>query len=117
MGLPDLVKRVISGPVTSIAGPFRAWTTITPMTGRGTKGPIYGTPFRKKALVEEVSQTVTSQDGTEKISTSHFTYFEQFTLNEGDRITLNGIQTNVIKVGGLLDPDGKPYLPEAWTGK
>jgi hypothetical protein len=117
MGLPDLVRSMISGPVTSIAGPFRTTILHIPQTGRGTYGPTYGDPVPRLALVEQVSETVTSADGTDKVSTSKFTFFEPVPIKEGDRITLNGVTTNVVKVGGLLDETGKPYVPEAWTGK
>jgi hypothetical protein len=117
MSLPDLVRSLIAGPVVSLAGPFRVTISITPMTGRSTYGPTYGTPFSADALVENSSESIASADGTVKVSTAKFTFFEQLEIHEGDRITLNGVTTTVVKVAGLLDETGAPYLPEAWTGK
>lgn len=117
MSLPDLVRSLVAGPVTAIAGPFRATITITPQTGRTTFGPIYGSPYPALALVEATSEQISSADGTTKVSASKYTFFEQLEIKEGDRITINGVTTAVIKVGGLLDERGKPYLPVAWTGK
>lgn len=117
MGLPDIIRGLIAGPVTSVTGGLRTQVVHTPMTGRGTYGPTYGSPVTRLALVEHVGQVVASADGTEKLSTAKFTFYEQITINEGDRLTVNGVTTTVVKVGGLLDETGKPYLPEAWTGK
>lgn len=118
MGLPDLVKSLIAGPVTGITGGFRAQVGHTKMTGRGTYGPTYeASPTNRLALVEMTSENVAGQDGVTKLSTSKYTFYEQIDIKEGDRLTVNGVTTTVIKVGGLLDPQGKPYLPEAWTGK
>lgn len=133
MGLPDLVRNLIAGPVVSLAGPFRAEVLITQMIGRNTYGPIYAEePSLALALVESTTEQVTTADGSGKLSTSKFTFFEQepmtdqrtppspggrTTVHEGDKITLNGLTTTVIKVGGLLDETGKPYIPEVWTGK
>lgn len=117
MALTDAIRGLIAGPVVSIAGPFRADISITPQTGRTASGPTYGTPYPSKAMVENVSEQVASLDGTVKVSSAKFTFFEQIDIKEGDRITLNGVTTAVVKVGGLLDETGKPYLPEAWTGK
>lgn len=118
MAFTDLIRSLIAGPVVSIAGPLRTTVGHTAMTGRGAYGPTYeATPTEREAIVENVSELVTSADGTQKISTAKFTFFEQIPIKEGDRLTLNGVTTNVVKVAGLLDETGVPYLPEAWTGK
>lgn len=116
MGLPDIIRSAVA-TVERIAGPLRATVLHSSVTGRNTYGPTYGTPAPQLALIEQVGETVASADGTERLSTSKFTFFEPLVIHEGDRLTLNGVTTTVIKVGGLLDPDGAPYLPEAWTGK
>jgi hypothetical protein len=117
MAISDIIKSVIAGPVTNIVGPMRTPVVHRAVIGRTATGPIYGDPVNREALVEEVSETVTSEDGTEKTSSSKFTFFEQFTIKEGDRLILKGVTRNVIKSGGLLDPDGVPYVPIVWTGK
>lgn len=116
MGLPDLVRNLIAGPVTSVAGPFRAPIQVIPLTGRNAKGPTYGAPEDDEAIVENVSQVVVDAGGNEKVSSAKFTFFEQRPIKPGDHIILNGKESLVIKVGGLLDETGAPYLPEAWTG-
>lgn len=116
MGLPDIIRSAIA-TVEGIAGPLRATVLLTSVTGRTAYGPTYGDPVEQLALVEQVGETVASADGTEKLSTSKFTFFEPLEIHEGDRLAVNGVTTTVIKVGGLLDPDGVPYMPEAWTGK
>jgi len=117
VALSDTIRAAIAGPVVKIAGPLRTAITITPRTGRDIHGPTYGTPRAAKALVENTSMMVTAADGTQKLSTAKFTFFEREVIAEGDRITLNGVTTNVVKIGGLLDETGIPYLPQAWTGK
>jgi len=116
MGLPDIIRRAVA-TVEGIAGPLRARVLLPRVTGRNAYGPTYGTPEPQLAMVEQVGQTVASQDGTEKLSTSKFTFFEPVVIHEGDRLTLNGVTTTVIKVEGLLDPDGVPYMAVALTGK
>lgn len=117
MSLPDLIRSLIAGPVEGIAGQFRATITITPLTGSGMYGPTYGSPFSAEAIVENVSELVASASGTNRVSAAKFTFLERMTIAEGDRITLNGVTTVVIKVAGPLDETGVPYAPEAWTGK
>jgi hypothetical protein len=116
MGLPDLIRRALA-TAEAVAGPLRATVLHTPLTGRGTYGPTYGTPVDRLFLVEAVGQVVASADGTQHVSSSKFTALDPFPMSEGDRLTLNGVTATVIKVGGLLDPDGQPYAPQAWTGK
>jgi hypothetical protein len=118
--MPDfaaLIKKLVGGVATDLTDSLRTEIQHVPQTGSGRYGPEYGEPVLREALIIAKSETVASADGTEKVSSSHFTFFEQFTLKEGDRFILNGVTMNVIKVGGLLDPDGVPYIPEAWTGK
>jgi hypothetical protein len=117
VGLPDLVKSMIANVVVPVAGPFRAPIQVVPMTGRTAKGPVYGPPEDDVALVENVSETVLDASGTEQVSNAKFTFFTPRPIKEGDRIVLNGVTTAVVKVGGLLDDTGVPYLPEAWTGR
>lgn len=117
MSIPDTIRGVIAGPVKNILGPMRATIQVRPRIGRSVSGPVYGDLYTTQALVEQTSEEVTGADGTTHVSTAKFTFFEQLEINEGDRIILNGVETAVIKVGGLLDEKGKPYLPEAWTGK
>lgn len=116
MGLPDLIRSAV-GTAERVAGPLRATVQHTAITGRDAYGPTYGAPMPRLFLVEAVGEVVASADGTQKLSASKFTALEPLTIHEGDRLTLNGVTTTVIKVGGLLDPDGVPYMPEAWTGK
>lgn len=117
MSLPDTVRNIIAGPVLSIAGPFRADIVVTPITGSTMYGPTYGTPFAAQALVENISESVTSANGTQRVSAAKYTFLEPIEIQEGDKITLNGVTTAVIKIGGQLDETGVPYVPEAWTGK
>lgn len=118
MGLPDLVRGLIAGPVTSIAGGFRASVGLNKMIGRDAYGPKYDpTTIPLEALVELDSEQVAAQDGTQKVSSAHFTFYGPVNIAEGDHLTVNGIVMTIVKVGGLLDETGKPYLPEAWTGK
>jgi hypothetical protein len=118
MSLPDTVRNIIAGPVLAIAGPFRADIVITPIIeGSDMYGPTYGDPFDAQALVENVSEAVTSANGTSRVSAAKFTFLDRLVVNEGDLITLNGVTTAVVKIGGLLDETGVPYVPEAWTGK
>jgi hypothetical protein len=118
MALSDLIKSLIAGPVTSIAGPLRTPIIHTSLTGTGTYGPIYSdTPVNRTALVEYMSKVVTDSQGNTHVSTAKFTFFEQFVIQEGDLIELNGVTSTIVAVSGLLDPDGLPYLPEAFTGK
>lgn len=117
MGLVDIINKAIAGPITKIAGPLRAELLHTPITGSSVSGPTYGSPVPRKALIEYGSEQVASLDGTVHVSNAHFTFFEKFTLTEGDILTLNGRDMTVVKVAGLLDPNGVPYLPEAYTGQ
>lgn len=80
-------------------------------------GPTYGTPFDAQAIVENVSENVASSGGTQRVSSAKFTFLEAIEIHEGDKITLNGVTTAVIKVAGPLDENGDPYVPEAWVGK
>ncbi len=116
MSLPDVVKALIAGPITTVLGPFRAEVLVAPMVDQGETGPIHDTPVPRLALVELLSEEVMSQDGTVSVSKAKFTFFDEFGIKEGDEITLNGKVSRVVKIGGTLDPDGKPYVPEAWTG-
>lgn len=117
MGLPELIRGAVE-TVERVAGPLRVAITHTPVTGRTATGPVYGSPIAREALVEWVNESVASQDGTEHLSAAKFTFFESLTIQERDRLTVNGVTANVVKVGGLLDPaTGQPYLPQAWTGK
>lgn len=117
MSIPDIIRGAVAGPVTEILGEMRTPITILPQTGRTAKGPVYGTAYAAQALVENTSEQVTSADGTVRVSAAKFTFFEQLEIHEGDRITLNGVTTTVVKVGGLLDETGKSYVPEAWVGR
>lgn len=116
MALPDLIKSLIAGPITKVFGPFRAEVLVASMIDQGETGPVHDTPVPRLALVDLTSEQVMSQDGTVSVSKAKFTFFEAFGIKEGDEITLNGKVSRVVKVGGLLDPDGEPYIPEAWTG-
>lgn len=116
MGLPDIIRNAVA-TVERVAGPLRAEVFLTRVTGRNAYGPTYGAPVAQVALVEAVGEVVASADGTQKVSASKFTFFEPIAIHEGDRLTVNAVTTTVIKVGGVLDPDGVPYMPEAWTGK
>jgi hypothetical protein len=115
--LTDLVHSMVAGPITEIAGQFRASIEIAPRTGRDRYGPTYGDFVSAEALVEMTSETVMGSDGTERVSGSKLTFFGPTTIVEGDRVRLNGVVSDVIKIGGLLDPTGVPYVPEAWLGK
>jgi hypothetical protein len=117
--IPSLIRRLIAGPITSALGGLRVpnvqWT---PIVGRDMYGPTYASaPTKVTALVEEVSENVASMDGTMKLSSLKLTFFGPVDIHEGDLITLKGRTTTVVKVGGLLDPEGDPYLPEVWTGR
>jgi len=114
---PALIRGLIANVAAPLVGPMLTGIEISRVTGTTVSGPTYG-PFEPdEALVEATNQVVASANGTEKVSVSKFTFFTQRPIREGDRIRLNGVITSVIKVGGLLDETGKPYLPEAWTGK
>lgn len=117
MSLPDIIREAIAGPITEVLGPMRMTVTHTPLTGSGTYGPTYGTPVSVLAIVEQEHEVVASADGNEKAAVAKFTFLEQLTIKEGDRLTLNGVVSTVIKVGGVLDETGKPYAPQAWIGK
>lgn len=116
-GFADLIKTLINDVAKPLTNDLRTPVLWTKQTGRTAYGPIYGLPSKQTALIEAAGETVASADGTEKVSSSKFTFFDPITIAEGDRLTVNGVTATVIKVGGLLDPDGKPYLPQAWTGK
>lgn len=117
MSLMDLARNLIAGPGVSLAGPMRTPIQVIPVTGRTAKGPTYGDPEDDVALVENVSQMVVDATGTSsQLSTAKFTFLEPRAIKEGDRIVLNGVTSTVVKVGGLLDENGVPYVPEVWTG-
>lgn len=117
MGLPELVISLLQNVVEPIAGPFRMTIQLSKVTGRNAYGPTYGPEEPIQAVVEAVSQTVTSADGTEKTSADKLTFLGPIDIDEGDRVKINGVQKTIIKVGGPLRPDGQPYAPEAWTGR
>jgi hypothetical protein len=110
-----LVKNVAKPLTESVRVPDILWT---PMIGRDQYGPKHATkPTKVSAMVESTSETVATENGTLRLSSMKFTFFDPINIREGDWLTLNDRKMTVIKVGGLLDPDGKPYLPEAWTGR
>lgn len=117
MGIPDTIRSLIAGPVVAVFGPMRTPIQVVRVTGRDTYGPTYGDPEDDEALVENISESVAGTDGVETVSGAKFTFFKQRAIAEEDQIILNGVTLTVIKVGGLLDETGVPYLPEAWTGK
>jgi hypothetical protein len=117
MGLPDLVRSLIAGPVQSIAGPFRMTIQHIVLSGTGTYGPTYAAPVNAEAVVTNTPEVVTSQNGTERVASSKLQFLEQYPIKEGDRVTINGVTSTVIKVGSELDENGQPYAPVAWTGK
>lgn len=117
MALPDVIRGAVA-TIERVAGPLRVDITHTPITGRTATGPTYGTPVARKAFVEFVGESVTSADGTEHVSSAKFTFFEPLAIAERERLTLDGVVMNVVKVDGVIDPlTKKMYAPTAWTGK
>lgn len=117
MSLPDLVRELIAGPVQDIAGEFRMTVQHIVLTGSGTYGPTYADAVNVEAVVSNKPEVVTSQNGTERVAASKLQFLEQYPIKEGDRVIVNGVTSTVIKVGAVLDENGQPYAPVAWTGK
>ena len=119
MAIPDLIRSLIAGPVVGIAGPLRTSVLLyRVVSGHDEYGPAHDTvPIEHEALVEEISENVAGQDGTIKVSSTKFTFFSHVDVAEGDIIELSGVQSTIIKVGGLLDERAQKYITEVWTGK
>jgi len=86
--------------------------------GRDENGPVYSpSTITRKAIVEDVGEAVVGQDGNERLSASKLTFLEPVEVDEFDIFVLKGVQLNVAKRAGLLDPDGVPYFVEVWLGQ
>lgn len=117
LDIPELIRGVVK-TVERVAGSLRDDILHTPIAGRTATGPTYGAPVPRKAFVEFVGESVTSLDGTEHLSSAKFSFFEPVAIQERERLTLDGVVMNIVKVDGAIDPSThKPYNPTVWTGK
>lgn len=87
-----------------------------PVTGRDATGPIYGPLVTRRAIVEEVGSAVVDANGTERLAEDKLTFLEPVVVDLLDIFQIKGVQKNVAKRSGLLDPDGVPYFTEVWLG-
>lgn len=87
-----------------------------PVTGRDATGPIYGPKVMRRAIVEEIGSAVVDQNGTERLAEDKLTFLEPVIVDLLDIFEIKGVQKNVAKRSGLLDPSGTPYYTEVWLG-
>lgn len=89
-----------------------------PVIGRDSSGPIYAdNPIIRQAIVEDIGVPVTTEAGTERVATSKLTILDPFVVDDFDIFIVNGVQSNIAKHEGLLDPDGVPYYKIVYLGK
>ena len=87
-----------------------------PVVGRDATGPVYGNKVTRKAIVEQVGSSVIADDGNERMASDKLTFLEPVVVDLLDVFEINGVQQNVAKRTGLLDPAGVPYFAEVWLG-
>jgi hypothetical protein len=118
LDIPALVRNAVK-QAERFAGSVRATVGHRPIIGRDAYGEKHGDAIPREAMVEDLSQVVTSADGTERVSMAKLTFFESLDINEGDLFVLpDGKTGRVIKRGGLIDRGtSEPFVPEVWLGK
>ncbi len=86
---------------------------VTPYTGSGAYGPVYGTEFSVTAYVEPGFRRVTNRRGEEVIASAFAVCPASPTLNAGDRVTWEG-RTYVIIDAQPLRPEGSVHHQEVY---
>lgn len=118
MALRDLINSVVGIARNGPVGTLRATVYHNTEISRTAYEVTVGNPVERKALIEEVSETVTMADGTDRSTRTKLTFLEPVVVIDNvDTFTLpDGIEYPVLKHAAMLDPDGLPYQTVVYLG-
>lgn len=118
---PTIIERAIE-VARKQAAPLLVPVTHIPVIGRDASGPVYGSPVELEgdegALVELVSEDVSTPQGITPITRTKLTFFYGLVVTGRDKFIVDdsGSEWMVGRFNALLKPDRTPYMVEVWLG-
>jgi hypothetical protein len=117
LDIPGLIHSVVATAKAIVSSALVDVEHIM-VTGRDQWGTTWAEPVTRQAIVEDVGDPVVGDDGNERLSTSKLTFIEPIPVDMFDKFVVNGVESDVAKRKGVLQPDGTmSYVSEVWLGR
>lgn len=87
---------------------------VTPLTGHGPYGKLYGTPYTLKCRIEPKRELIRDRNGEEIVAMARLFAFPEATLKPEDKIEWAGQHYEVATVAPMPWVDGSIHHLECW---